>query len=311
MRVVFMGSPDFALPALQALINSTHQVAAVYSQPPRKAGRGHKVQPTPVHALAERHGIAVHTPEKLTPEQVEVVKNLKPDIICVAAYGLLLPQAVLDIAPCLNIHPSALPRWRGAAPLHYTVLNGDTTTAVCIMHMEAGLDSGPVYLRETSSVLPNETTGDLHDRLSRRGADLLLEVLDNWGKYQPQPQDETIPTTYAHKLKPAQLKEIRAINWALAAQDVLRHIHGLSPWPGAQTLHESTPLTLLRAEVIPQQGTATPGTVLCADTKTGLVIACAESAVQILELQRPGKKPMPATDFLRGYPQLQVGNFLT
>ncbi len=303
-RIVFMGTPAFAVPALETLLK-TQTVVGVYSQPPRPAKRGQKVQKSPIHQVAEQHGVPVFNPEKLTPEATEELKALKPDIICVAAYGLLLPQRVLDVAPCLNIHPSQLPRWRGAAPIQHTVLAGDSMTDMCIMHMEKGLDTGPVYLRVPYPVLPNDTSGDLHDRMAIAGAQHLLEVLNAWPNIQAKPQvDEG--TTYAHKITP----EMRPTDWNKPALEVHNHIRGLAPWPGATCTHGDTTLKLLRSSLLTSSGQlGNAGEILSADGD-GIVIACGTGSINITELQRPGKKAMPVAEFLKGYP-LQKGDILS
>lgn len=300
-RIVFMGTPHFACPALATLIQSPHEVVGVFSQPPRPAGRGKKVQKSPVHLLAESHDISVYTPEKLKGDAIEALQQIAPDIICVAAYGLLLPQKVLDIAPCLNIHPSALPRWRGAAPIQHTVLAGDATTDVCIMQMEKGLDTGPVYLRETFEVGENETSGELHDRLAAEGARLLLNTINHWPNVTATTQGES-GIVYAHKITP----DMRAINWRNPAQEVHNHIRGLTPWPGATASHNNMVLKLLNSRI--SKGTGQPGEVLNADAN-GVAIACGDGAVTIHTLQRPGKRAVTSNEFLQGY-TLKAGDIL-
>lgn len=306
MRVVFMGAPHFASPSLQALIESPHQIVGVYSQPPRPSGRGMQVTPTPVHQIAQHHNIPVFNPGKFTLEEVEILKQQKPDIICVAAYGLILPQKVLDIAPCLNVHPSALPRWRGAAPINHTILAGDRTTDVCIMAMEKGLDSGPVYLRETFDVSPQETAGSLHDRLSLEGARLLMTVIDDWSVYKgaAEPQAEK-GVTYAPKIT----ADMKPTSFNDAAACVRNHIHGLSPFPGATMTLNNVCYKLLEAEVVDDKGS--PGTVLHANETHGLVIACHHKALRIKRLQKPGKKAVQDVDFMRGNPPVKAGDICT
>jgi methionyl-tRNA formyltransferase len=312
MRIVFMGSPDFACPALSGLIQSDHDILAVYSQPPKKAGRGHKVTPTPVHQLAEKNNIPVHTPAKLDGDEVTALKNYAPGVIVVAAYGLLLPKNVLDIAPCLNIHPSALPRWRGAAPLNRTILAGDTTTDVCIMQMEEGLDTGPVYLRERYTVGEDETAGELHDRLAKEGACLLLRALEDWQTLTPIPQSESgIKPTYAHKFKPKKLEKIRPLDFHKTAEELHNRIRGLSPWPGATAVYETAekeeiPLKILASHIHKKEGNNTPGSIMKAD-KQGILIGCQQGVIQITYLQKPGNKALPAMDFLNGFPHFIDG----
>lgn len=305
-----MGSPEFAVPALQTLIESSHELLAVYSQPPRPAGRGQKLKPTPVHALAEKHNIPVYTPPKLKGEAVEELASMQPDLICVAAYGLLLPQSVLNIAPCLNIHPSALPRWRGAAPMHRTILAGDTTTDMCIMEMEKGLDTGPVYLRKPYDIGENETTGELVDRLAVEGGKALLEVVDNWQTtYEGNGVPQEGEATYAHKFKPEDLKEIRALNFSQSAEEVHNQIRGLSPWPSSVMTHNGEEIKVLKSTIDSKESVGTAGEVLHVSNEK-VTVQCATGAVNLLLLQRSGKKAMNIDDFIRGY-TFNVGDIMS
>jgi methionyl-tRNA formyltransferase len=293
MKVVFMGTPEFSVPALDALVEAGHKIAAVYTQPPRPAGRGQKDRPSPVHLLAEALGLPVRHPRTLrTPEAQTDFAALGADIAVVVAYGLILPRAVLD-APrhgCLNIHASLLPRWRGAAPIHRAVLAGDAETGVCIMAMEEGLDTGPVLLRAATPIGPTETTGDLHDRLSAIGAMLIVDALARLDTLVPEPQpDEGV--TYASKIDKAEA----AIDWAKPAAEIDRQIRGLSPFPGAWTTHEGRRLKLLRSRLAGGRGA--PGEVL-----GGLTIACGAGATDILEVQAEGRARQDAASFLRGTP---------
>ncbi|APX90078.1 methionyl-tRNA formyltransferase [Brevirhabdus pacifica] len=292
MRIVFMGTPDFSVPVLDALIAAGHEIAAVYCQPPRPAGRGKKPRPTPVHARAEALGLEVRHPETLrdADEQARFAA-LEADVAVVVAYGLLLPQAVLD-APrhgCLNIHASLLPRWRGAAPIHRAIMAGDARTGVCIMQMEAGLDTGPVLLRAEIPIGPTDTTGDLHDALSALGAARIVEALERLEGLTPVPQPEE-GVTYAAKIDKAEAR----IDWSRPAAEVDRKIRGLSPFPGAWTEMAGERVKLLRSRVA-EGGAGAPGEVL-----TGFTIACGEGAVEVLEAQRQGKRAAGAAEFLRG-----------
>lgn len=291
MRVVFMGTPDFSVPALDALCDAGHEIVCTYTQPPRPAGRGKKERPSPVQTRAEALGIEVRHPTSLRmPEAQSAFADLQPDIAVVVAYGLILPQPILD-APahgCLNIHASLLPRWRGAAPIHRAVMAGDDETGVCIMRMEAGLDTGPVLMREATPIGPTETTGDLHERLSKMGGRLIVETLAHLDTLTPEPQPET-GVTYADKIDKAEART----DWTRPAPDVARHINGLSPFPGAWTDAGGERLKLLRAE--PVTGDAPPGMHL-----GGFRIACAKGAVRILEAQRQGKRPVTSDELLRG-----------
>lgn len=299
MRVVFMGTPEFSVPVLQALVDAGHDVAAVYCQPPRPAGRGKKQRPSPVQALAEKLGLEVRHPESLKAPGVQAeFSALNADVAVVVAYGLLLPQAILD-APrygCLNIHASLLPRWRGAAPIHRAIMAGDAETGVCIMQMEAGLDTGPVLLREATPIGAEETTGMLHDRLSAIGADLIVRALAGLEQLTPAPQPQE-GVTYAAKIDKAEAR----VDWQLPAAEVSCRIRGLSPFPGAWCEVAGERIKLLGAR--PVNGEGPPGAVL-----GGFVIACGQGAVEITRAQRAGKKPLPAADIVKG---LDLGARLT
>lgn len=290
MRVIFMGTPDFSVPVLEALARE-HEVVAVYSQPPRPAGRGKKDRPTPVHARALELGLEVRTPLNFKDAaDREALAALNADVAVVVAYGLILPQAVLD-APakgCLNIHASLLPRWRGAAPIHRAIMAGDAETGICIMQMDAGLDTGAVLLREATPIGATETTGALHDRLSEMGARLIVQALASLDGLEPAPQPAE-GVTYAHKIDKAEAR----IDWARSAGDLIRQINGLSPFPGAWCMAGQERIKLLRAE--PAEGSGKPGAPL-----EGFVIACGSGALRVLEAQREGKRPMPADEVLKG-----------
>jgi len=292
MKVVFMGTPDFSVPVLEALVEAGHEVLCVYCQPPRPAGRGKKDRPSPVQAKAEALDLPVRFPKSLKgdAEQAEFAA-LGADIAVVVAYGLILPQAVLD-APakgCLNIHASLLPRWRGAAPIHRAIMAGDKETGVCIMQMEAGLDTGPVLLRKAVTIGAEETTAELHDRLSALGAAAIVEALANLDGLEPVLQPEE-GVTYAKKIDKAEAR----VDWAKSAVEVDRLIRGLSPFPGAWCEVEGERLKLLRSRLVEGKGAA--GQVL-----GGLRIACGDGAVEILQAQRQGKRPMEAEELLRGF----------
>jgi methionyl-tRNA formyltransferase len=288
-----MGTPEFSVPALDALVEAGHEIAAVYTQPPRPAGRGQKDRPSPVHLRAEALGLPVRHPKTLrTPEAQADFAALHADIAVVVAYGLILPKPVLD-APrhgCLNIHASLLPRWRGAAPIHRAVLAGDAETGVCIMRMEEGLDTGPVLLRAATPIGPTDTTGDLHDRLAALGATLIVDALARLEALVPEPQPEE-GVTYAAKIDKAEA----AIDWRKSATEVDRQIRGMSPFPGAWTTHEGRRLKLLRSRLA--DGRGAPGEVL-----HGLTIACGTGATDILEVQAEGRARQDAASFLRGAP---------
>lgn len=291
MRAVFMGTPDFSVPVLDALVASGHDIACVYCQPPRPAGRGKKDRPTPVQARAEALDLSVRYPASLcAPGEQAAFAALNADVAVVVAYGLILPQPVLD-APrhgCLNIHASLLPRWRGAAPIHRAVMAGDAETGVCIMQMEAGLDTGPVLLCEAVPIGPLDTTGDLHDTLSALGARLILEALDRLPDLTLERQAGD-GVTYADKIDKAEAR----IDWSRPAVEVDFLIRGLSPFPGAWCRIADERVKLLRSRLAP--GNGEPGEVL-----GRLTIACGSGTVEVLEAQRPGKRAMTADDFLRG-----------
>ena len=291
LKLIFMGSPAFAVPCLQALIDSQHEVAAVYCQPPRPAGRGQKLRPTPVQQLAEANNIAVHYPASLkSAEEQEIFANYQADAAIVAAYGLLLPQAILD-APkhgCINVHPSKLPRWRGAAPLQRTIMAGDNETSLCIMQMALGLDTGDILLEQPLTIADGTTAGQLHDIMAQNAGDAVLQVLAENPTPTPQSGDGI---TYAHKIDKAEAR----IDWTQPAQQVRQHILGLSPFPAAFTEYEGEKIKVLNAELSTGSGDA--GVLL----NDSLTIACGKDAVTLTHLQRAGKKPMTADELLRGF----------
>ncbi|WP_170344821.1 methionyl-tRNA formyltransferase [Ruegeria atlantica] len=294
MRVVFMGTPDFSVPVLDALVEAGHEIAAIYCQPPRPAGRGKKDRPTPVHARAQALGLDVRHPTSLKPaEEQDSFAALNADVAVVVAYGLILPQPILD-APthgCLNIHASLLPRWRGAAPIHRAIMAGDAQTGICIMQMEAGLDTGPVLLRQATDIGPEETTADLHDRLSAMGAALIVEALAKLPGLTPEPQPED-GVTYAAKIDKSEAR----VDWSRPAVEVDRQIRGLSPFPGAWTEIDGNRIKLLASRLAEGQGA--PGEVLNDD----LYVACGQGAIELLRLQRAGKGAQDRETFLRGWP---------
>ena len=291
MRVVFMGTPDFSVPVLDALVEAGHDVVCAYSQPPRPAGRGKKDRPSPVHARAEVLGIPVRHPVNFKDAaDVTAFADLNADVAVVVAYGLILPQSLLD-APkhgCLNIHASLLPRWRGAAPIHRAIMAGDAETGVCIMQMEAGLDTGPVLMKQTTAIGAEETTGQLHDWLSDMGAKLIVKALTDLPELTPQVQP-TEGVTYAAKIDKAEA----AIDWSEPAEVIDRKIRGLSPFPGAWCEINGERVKLLGSKLAEGNGAA--GQIL-----NGFTVACGTGAVEITRLQRSGKKPVATIDALRG-----------
>ena len=300
LRLIFMGTPDFAVPTLLELVAHGHEIAAVYTRAAKPAGRGMKLQPTPVEQEARRLGIPVLTPSTLrTPEALDEFRAHDADAAVVVAYGMILPQAILD-APrlgCFNLHASLLPRWRGAAPINRAIMAGDAETGVMVMKMDVGLDTGDVAMAERLTITDAMTAADLHDALAPLGADLMVRAMGGLerGGLQLIKQSEA-GVTYAAKIEKAEAR----IDWSKPAREVLRHIHGLSPFPGAwceaALEGETARIKILRCE--PAKGAGSPGDVL--DDR--LSVACGDGAIRILELQRAGKAPMKSTDFLRGTP---------
>jgi methionyl-tRNA formyltransferase len=298
MHIVFMGTPDLARTVLSEMhqwcLEEGHQIVGVYSQPPRRAGRGKKTVPSPVHAWADDHNLPVFTPSSLKGEaEQSEFAALKADITIVAAYGLILPKAILD-APkygCLNVHGSLLPRWRGAAPIQRAIMAGDTQTGVNIMRMEEGLDTGPVYTSRTIPITSDTTAGTLHDALATGNMDILAAaVADVVAGVDPMTQPED-GVTYASKIDKAEAR----IDWAQTAKDVDNLIRGISPFPGAWFEFNGERIKVLLSKQC--QGAGRPGEALDDE----LTIACIDGAVQLLELQRAGKKPVAAADLLRGF----------
>jgi methionyl-tRNA formyltransferase len=300
LRLILMGTPDFAVPTLLELVAHGHEIAAVYTRAAKPAGRGMKLQPTPVEQEARRLGIPVATPVTLkTPEALEAFRGHHAEAAVVVAYGMILPQAILDTPKlgCFNLHASLLPRWRGAAPINRAIMAGDTETGVMVMKMAAGLDTGDVAMAERMAITDAMTAADLHDALAPLGADLMVRAMGalERGKLQLTRQSDD-GVTYATKIEKAEAR----IDWNKPAHAVLRHIHGLSPFPGAwcemASEGEQVRVKILRCEMIDRSGA--PGDVL----DDHLTIACQQGALRILELQRAGKAPMKAEDFLRGTP---------
>ncbi len=288
-----MGSPDFAVPALRALRDAGHDIAAVYCQPARPAGRGQAIRRCPVHAAADNLGLPVRTPARLRNDTAaqDAFAALDLDAAIVAAYGLILPQAMLDSPKrgCLNIHASLLPRWRGAAPIQASILAGDSETGITIMQMEAGLDTGPMLLRQGVPITLETTTATLHDTLAAIGANLILDALASPTPPTPQPDADA---TYAPKLS----REDGRVDWSQPAETIDRQIRAFDPWPGTFTTLAGSPLKILAAKLSTSSGT--PGTVL----DNTLTIACGHHAIRLTKVQLPGRSALSADDFLRGHP---------
>ena len=300
MRVIFMGSPGFAVPTLDALVAAGHEVAAVYCQPPRPAQRGKKLQPTAVQGRAEQLGLPVRTPARLRdPAEQQAFAELRADIAVVAAYGLILPQPVLD-APargCVNVHASLLPRWRGAAPIHRAILAGDEVTGVTVMQMEAGLDTGPMLMRAELPI-GRRNAGELTEDLAALGARLMVDYLADPANAPPVPQPE-VGVTYAAKIDKAEAR----IDWTRPAMEVERQVRAFAPVPGAWSEVGGERVKLLAAEVVEAGGQ--PGEVL----DGALTIACREGALRPTLVQRAGRGPMSPAELLRGFP-ISAGTLL-
>ena len=297
MRLAFMGTPEFSVPALSELLAAGHDIAAVYTRAPQPSGRGRKLTPSPVHRFAEANNIVVRTPKNFKAEQERAAfAALDLDVAIVVAYGLILPQAVLDTPRhgCINLHASLLPRWRGAAPIQRAIMAGDELTGVDVMRMEAGLDTGPVLLSESIEIKPTDTFQTLHDRLSQVGAQLAPRALAALarGTLVEKPQSEQ-GVTYAHKIS----SEEARIDWTKPAAQVDCHIRGLSPFPGAWFEADGARIKVLSSR--PALATGVAGTILEADDK--FIVACGDDAVELMLLQRAGKRPQSAEEFLRGF----------
>lgn len=300
MRIAFMGTPDFAVPALEALIHRGHEVVCVFTQPPRPKGRGQQMQPSPVHLAALAQGIPVHTPLSLKkdPQAVAAMASYEPDVAVVAAYGLILPKAVLETPKygCLNIHASMLPRWRGASPIQHAILAGDDESGICIMQMGEGLDTGPVIDCKKVRIRPQTTAQSLHDELAALGAAMIADAADRLaadGKLEAAPQDDSL-STYAPMLK----KDDGRVNWAKPAGDIDRQIRALNPWPGVWTvLPEGTRLKILAAEPVDEAFTEPPGTMV---DRSGHVSCGGDTGLRLLRVQPENAKAMDIVSAING-----------
>jgi methionyl-tRNA formyltransferase len=305
LRVVFAGTPEFAVPCLAALLRGPTPPIAVYTQPDRPAGRGRKLQPSPVKQAALEAGIEVRQPVTLRdPEEQAALRALAPDLMIVVAYGLILPQAVLDIPRhgCWNVHASLLPRWRGAAPIQRAIEAGDETTGVCLMQMEKGLDTGPVLLSLATPIGAEETGGELHDRLAALGAEVLADgvgLLRAGLRPRPVPQPEA-GVTYAAKLD----KQEARLDWRQPAATLARRVRAFSPWPVAEAEVAGERLRVHRARPLDRVHHAAPGSLLAA-SRDGLDIACGEGVLRLTEVQRAGGRALAAADYLNARPELR------
>ncbi|QWV94071.1 methionyl-tRNA formyltransferase [Geomonas oryzisoli] len=306
LRIIFMGTPEFACPTLRTLIERGENVVAVVTQPDRPKGRGQQTLPPPVKVVAESHGIPVLQPVKVRlPESIDQIRALEPDLIVVIAFGQILPKALLDIPThgCINVHASLLPRYRGAAPLNWCIINGETETGVTTMMMDVGLDTGDMLLKSATPIDPDEDTQSLHDRMSQLGAELLAQTLDRLvaGELVPEKQDDAL-TCYAPIMK----KEDGLIDWTRSAQDIKNQVRGMTPWPGAFSFLDDKLLKVYKVQTA--AGTGNPGEVVAAG-RDGIEVACGEGSLVIRELQLEGKKRMAAGDFLAGY-KVPAGSLL-
>lgn len=309
MRIVFMGTPDFAVPCLKVLLDQKHEIVAVVTQPDRAKGRGNKLAPPPVKVLAEEAGIPVYQPEKIkTVEFTEILRGLKPDAMVVVAFGQILSQEILDIPPlgCINVHASLLPRYRGAAPINWCIINGEAVTGVTTMYMDKGLDTGDMILKKETEIGQNETAGELHDRLMELGASVLSEtmLLLEQGKAPRIPQDNAA-ATYA----PIMNKALGRIDWSKAAEEIRNLIRGTYPWPGAYSTYDRRVFKIMASEVYePGVKHEKPGSIAVVD-KESVIVNCGTGSLRITELQFENEKRMSVEAYLRGH-EIVTGVFL-
>ncbi len=301
MRIVFMGTPDFAVPCLRVLISQKHDIAAVVTQPDRVKGRGKKLAPPPVKVLAEEAGIPVYQPEKIKAQEfTQILKALKPDAIIVVAFGQILSQAILDIPPlgCINVHASLLPKYRGAAPINWCIIKGEKTTGVTTMYMDKGLDTGDMIIKKETAIGENETAGELHDRLMELGASVLSETMEllSKGEVTREPQDNT-EATYA----PIMTKSLGRIDWSKDATVIRNLIRGTYPWPGAFSTYSGRVFKIMSAEALtPDVKHEKWGSILKVE-KDSIIVSCGTGSLRILELQFENEKRMSVEAYLRGH----------
>lgn len=309
MRLIFAGTPEFAAQHLAALIQSGQQVVGVYTQPDRPAGRGQRLHESPVKTLAKHYQLPVFQPDNFkTAESRAELASLQADLMVVVAYGLLLPQTVLDTPSfgCINVHASLLPRWRGAAPIQRAIAAGDSESGVCVMQMEAGLDTGPVLLRRSLTLSPDETGSSLHDKLARMGAHSLIECLADLPQRQAQAEAQTAEhSCYAHKLS----KHEAQIDWSQSALQIERQIRAFNPFPVAFTRYQGQPLKIWAAQLDDRTSDAPPGSLIEIE-KQGLVVATADGCIRLTQVQPSGSRAMSIQDFLNGHPNLSLGTQL-
>lgn len=298
-KLIFAGTPDFAAASLQALLDNGYNVCAVYTQPDRPAGRGQHLQISPVKSIALQYNLPVFQPQTLkTPEVQAQLTDLQADLMIVAAYGLLLPKAVLD-APklgCINVHASLLPRWRGAAPIHRAILAGDQLTGITIMQMDIGLDTGAMLWKIECPILPTDTGGTLHDKLAVLGGKALISVLENWETLKPNPQDDNL-ATYAKKIHKSEAQ----LDWHLSAVELDRQIRAFNPYPVAQAELKGLTLRIWNAQPLDMQTQSPAGSIICAN-KNGIDVATGDGVLRLLTVQQAGKRALPVGDFLNAHP---------
>lgn len=300
LKVIYAGTPDFAVPALQALIDSEHDVIAVYTQPDRPAGRGRKLTPSPVKKIALEHNIPVFQPVNFKTEECrQALLDLQADLMVVAAYGLILPKAILD-APrlgCINIHASLLPRWRGAAPIQRAILAGDSETGITIMQMDVGLDTGDMLAKSACSISDDMTASQLHDQLMAMSGQALMDIMPAIENQTlaPEKQDESL-VTYAEKLQKAEAQ----IDWSQAAEQIARQVRAFNAWPVSQTTYQDQVMRIWQAKAISQTSSETPGKVIDV-LKKSFQVATGNGVLEVTEIQMPGKKPMPVAAFLNAH----------
>ncbi len=299
LRIVFMGTPDYAVPSLKSLVDAGHQVAGVFCQPDRASGRGKKVRFGPVKQWAKEHNLPVFQPAKMRGEGVAILQELQPDLCVTAAFGQILPQAALDVPlmGTVNVHASLLPKYRGSSPINWCLINGETITGVTTMLTDRGVDTGDILLKKEVEILPEDGVPSLTQRLSIEGAKLLIATIEGMqsGAVIPTPQDESQATYY-----PMLTKDMGRMDWSLSAQEIVNRIRGLSPWPGVSFASDIGTIKIISAKVLGQETSAAPGTVLASGPKEGLQVAAGNGVLDITHLQLSGSKAMATSDFLRG-----------
>lgn len=306
MKIVFIGTPDFAVPTLEKIYNSNYEIPLVITQPDRKKGRGKKLQAPPVKIFAEELGLTVQQPLRIRDISViEVLRNINPDVIVVVAYGQIIPKEILNLPQygCLNVHASLLPKYRGAAPIHYAIINGEEETGITIMQMDEGLDSGDIIAQKSIKINIDETLGDIHDKLSAHGAELMISILKQLPYGLNNVSQEESLVSYAPKIE----RQTEKINWRKSAFEIHNLIRGLNPWPGAYTELSNESMKVWMSEIVSLNGCeSVPGTIMKIDIINGIEVQAGKGIVKLLELQLPGKKRLMVSEFLKGKP-LQVG----